>query len=313
MRDSKVVKHCRLQSLKSEDRECCDLTLQLVYGYKHIYIDPTYHPPEIFGLLHAFCGCLLDRLCRIRKIFNMDYGQLFVASFCCTLDDGKQLNCGKMYVFKDYVCFYRKCYAEKELNLNIVLEVKEIKDLIHRVTSFVFNNQINIQMKDGRAFMFRTFVNRDYTKKILQQLIDGDIDNLPMFKDDPPLHSYREKTIKYETSNISDASPSNIENPQKTENTLHGLDGFALSVKNKGSLQFIRYNLLSSISLNRVNSWIFIIVMVFALLYFVYLLDINRTITDYVSLIFNEMVNIANCIERLAKLSQKLQNDKLRV
>jgi len=116
------------------------------------------------------------RIIRLHKRFNLPSDQTFVNSFSCALDTGRFLHQGKIYFFKDYVCFYANMLGMIKTQQKFLLPVSEIKMITPKSTAWVFNNAIELQMKDGRNFIFRTFMSRDSTYELLEMLIHGQID-----------------------------------------------------------------------------------------------------------------------------------------
>ena len=116
------------------------------------------------------------RIIRLHKRFNLPSDQTFVNSFSCALDTGKFLHQGKIYFFKDYVSFYSNMLGMTKTQQKFLLPVTEIKLISRKATAWVFNNAIEIQMKDGRNFIFRTFMTRDSTFELLDKLISGQIE-----------------------------------------------------------------------------------------------------------------------------------------
>ena len=116
------------------------------------------------------------RIIRLHQRFNLPSDQTFVNSFSCALDTGKFLHQGKIYFFKDYVSFYSNMLGMAKTQQKFLLPVTEIKLITRKATAWVFNNAIEIQMKDKRNFIFRTFMSRDSTFELLHKLISGQIE-----------------------------------------------------------------------------------------------------------------------------------------
>merc|ERR1712129_633801 len=113
-----------------------------------------------------------SRIIRLHQRFNLPSDQQLVNAFSCALDTGKSLHQGKIYFFKDYLCFYSNMLNVQKF----IMPVTEIKAINRKVTAWVFNNAIQITWEDGRHFIFRTFIRRDLTFELLTRLINGQID-----------------------------------------------------------------------------------------------------------------------------------------
>jgi len=100
----------------------------------------------------------------MKSRFNLPSWETMKSWYSCAVSE-EILKQGTLCIFSDWLVFY--CDVPM-LEVEHCIPIKNIKQVTPEVTAFFFNNAINVKMKSGREYMFRSFMSRDEALALIE-------------------------------------------------------------------------------------------------------------------------------------------------
>ncbi|XP_041087157.1 GRAM domain-containing protein 2B-like isoform X2 [Polyodon spathula] len=149
--------------------------------------------------------------------------EALINSFTCALQK-EVLYHGKMYVSKNYICFYSSVLLKET---KVMIPVSSVALLKKQNTALLVPNALSIRTSDGEKFIFVSLRTRDVTFKLLKSVCypseDASANSSPSF-DTPGKHlnsSQSSLDQEQETQPDSPGTPKHSKAPSPQLNAIH--------------------------------------------------------------------------------------------
>jgi len=101
----------------------------------------------------------------MKSRFNLPSWESMKSWYSCAVSE-EILKQGTLCIFSDWLVF---CCDVPMLEVEHCIPIKNITQVTPEVTAFFFNNAINVRMKSGREYMFRSFLSRDEALALIEE------------------------------------------------------------------------------------------------------------------------------------------------